>query len=119
MLHPGIGLASAHYLLKSKHKIIAVARSAEPLEKLRQEYPEQVGLLVGNLADFSLGQKAVDLAISKWSQLDGLIINHGVLDPVKRIVDSDAEEWRSAFDVNVFSAIAMVLFLSIMFSIPV
>jgi NAD(P)-dependent dehydrogenase (short-subunit alcohol dehydrogenase family) len=71
------------------------------------------------LADFSLGQKAVDLAVSKWSQIDGLIINHGVLDPVKRIADSDAEEWRKAFDVNVFSAIAMVLLLFIMVFIMV
>jgi NADP-dependent 3-hydroxy acid dehydrogenase YdfG len=70
---------------------------------------------VGDLADFSLGQRAVDLAVSKWSQIDGLIINHGVLDPVKRIADSDAKEWSKAFDVNVFSAIAMVLYVPIMF----
>jgi NAD(P)-dependent dehydrogenase (short-subunit alcohol dehydrogenase family) len=107
----GIGLACAHFLLKSNHKIVAVARSSQPLEKLRNEYPDQVEPLVGDLADFALGQKAVDLAISKWNQLDGLIVNHGVLDPVKRIADSDAQEWRSAFDVNVFSAIAMVRFV--------
>jgi NADP-dependent 3-hydroxy acid dehydrogenase YdfG len=107
-LRVGIGLASAHYLLKKSHRIIAIARSSEPLEKLRQEYPGQVEPLVGDLADFTLGQKAVDVALSKWNQVDGLIINHGVLDPVKRISDTDAEEWRVAFDVNVFSAIAMV-----------
>jgi NADP-dependent 3-hydroxy acid dehydrogenase YdfG len=88
-----------------------VARSSQPLEKLREEYPDQVEPLVGDLADFTLGQKAVDLAVSRWKQLDGLIVNHGVLNPVKRIADTDAEEWRSAFDVNAFSAIAMVDFV--------
>jgi NADP-dependent 3-hydroxy acid dehydrogenase YdfG len=88
-----------------------VARSEAPLEKLRSEYPEQVRVLAGDLADFTLGQKAVDIAKSTWNQLDGLIINHGVLDPVKRIADSEAEAWRSAFDINVFSAVAMVCFL--------
>ncbi|KAF2429155.1 short chain dehydrogenase/reductase [Tothia fuscella] len=105
----GIGLAAANHLLKSSsNKIIAIARSKEPLEKLQSEYPDQVQILAGDLADFSLGQQAVDLAKSTWNQLDGLIINHGVLDPVKRIADSDANAWRSAFDVNVFSAIAMI-----------
>lgn len=64
--------------------------------------------LAGDLADFTLGKKVVDLAISKFGRLDGLIINHGVLNPVKRISETDAEEWRCAFDINVFSAIAMV-----------
>jgi NAD(P)-dependent dehydrogenase (short-subunit alcohol dehydrogenase family) len=78
------------------------------LRKLAQEYPDQVQILAGDLADFKLGQKAVDIAESTWSRIDGLIINHGILNPVKRISDTDAEEWRDAFDVNVFSAIAMV-----------
>ena len=85
-----------------------MARSKEPLESLRHEYPGQVEILVGDLSDFSLGQKAVNLATSTWDRLDGLIINHGVLDPVKRIADSDAEEWSKAFDINVFSGLAMV-----------
>lgn len=72
------------------------------------DYPEQVQLLAGDLADFSLGQKAVNLAKSKWGRLDGLIINHGVLYPVTRIRDVQAEEWRECFDINVFSAVAMV-----------
>jgi NAD(P)-dependent dehydrogenase (short-subunit alcohol dehydrogenase family) len=64
--------------------------------------------VAGDLADFTMGEKVVDLAISKFGRLDGLIINHGVLNPVKRVSETDAEEWRGAFDINVFSAIAMV-----------
>lgn len=85
-----------------------MARSKEPIEKLSGEYPDQVQVLAGDLADFFLGRKAVDMATSAWGQLDGLIINHGTLDPVKRISDVEAEEWRSLFDVNVFSAVALV-----------
>lgn len=107
-LGQGIGLAATHYLLKQRCNVVAVARSKEPLEKLRSDHPEQVQPLVGDLADFSLGQKAVDLAKSKWDRLDGLIVNHGVLNPIKRFRDVDAEEWRECFDINVFSAVAMV-----------
>lgn len=85
-----------------------VARTQGPLEKLKEQYPDQVQVLAGDLSDFTLGQKAHDLATSSWNRLDGLIINHGVLEPVKRISATEAEEWRNLFDINVFSAVSMV-----------
>lgn len=89
---------------------MAVARSREPLRKLQSEFPNQVAILAADLGDLSsnMGQEAVDLAVGTYGHLDGLIINHGVLNPVKRIGDTDAKEWSEAFDINVFSAIAMV-----------
>jgi len=60
------------------------------------------------MADASLPQKAVDLANERWGRIDSLIVNHGTLDPVKKVADSSAEEWRKGFDVNVFSAVGMV-----------
>jgi NAD(P)-dependent dehydrogenase (short-subunit alcohol dehydrogenase family) len=64
------------------------------------------------MSDFSLSKKAVDLALDRWGRLDGVIVNHGALDPVKKVADSSPEEWREAFDVNVFSAVGLVSFLS-------
>lgn len=103
----GIGLAIAHFLLKQSHKLVVVARSEQALRELEKQYNGNVAVLTGDLADFSLGEKAVDLAKKHWQKLDGLIVNHGVLDPVKRVRNSSAEEWRAAYDVNFFSAIAM------------
>jgi NADP-dependent 3-hydroxy acid dehydrogenase YdfG len=60
------------------------------------------------MSDSSLPEKAVALANERWGRLDSLIINHGTLDPVKKVADSSAEEWRKGFDVNVFSAVGMV-----------
>lgn len=60
------------------------------------------------MADASLPQKAVDLANERWGRIDSLVVNHGTLDPVKKVADSSAEEWRKGFDVNVFSAVGMV-----------
>lgn len=87
---------------------MVVSRSKEPLERLSDEYPGQVKVLSGDLADFSLGQKAHELATSTWKRLDGLIVNHGILDPVKRVGQTAGEEWRHCFDVNVFSAVSLV-----------
>ena len=47
------------------------------------------------------------LAIRRFHKLDGVIVNHAVLDPVKRVVDTEAEDWRRAYDVNLFSAVAV------------
>ena len=103
----GVGLAIAHYLLRQSHRLVVVARTEQPLRELEKQYPGQVRVLAGDLSDLSIGPKAVDLAKSSWQRLDGLIVNHGVLDPVKRLSDSSAEEWRAAYDINFFSAIAM------------
>lgn len=50
----GLGLAIAKRLLRDSHKLVLVARSAEPLEKLKQEYPGQVEYVAGDLGDFSV-----------------------------------------------------------------
>ena len=85
-----------------------LARSKEPLEKLSQNHTKQVRALAGDLNDFSLAQKAVDVAIEDFGQLNGLVVNHGAMFGVKRLVDCDVDEWRKMFDINFFSAVAFV-----------
>merc|ERR1711939_661738 len=85
----GIGLAIAHYLLKQSHKLVVVSRSEGPLRELEKTYTGNVAVCAGDLADFDLGQKAVDLAQKQFKKLDGLIINHVmaklVLNPPKEL----------------------------------
>lgn len=104
----GIGAAIANLLLKQSHNVVLIARTEQPLEELRKKYPEQVLVLAGDLGDFSLAQKAVDSALARFEALDGLIINHGTLDPVTKIESSDIVEWKNLFDVNFFGAVAFV-----------
>ena len=37
-----------------------------------------------------------------------MVINHGILDPVARLENSDLEVWKRGFDVNFFSAVGFV-----------
>lgn len=104
----GIGLAITDYLLAHKHNLVLVARSQSVLEELKARSSGQVEIQCGDFADLGLGQKAVDLAISKFGKLDGIVLNHGTLGEVKRIADGSAEEWRKTFDVNFFSVVACV-----------
>jgi NADP-dependent 3-hydroxy acid dehydrogenase YdfG len=50
----GIGLAIANFLLKASHKVVVVARTPEPLEELKRQYPGQVEILAADLSDFSV-----------------------------------------------------------------
>ncbi|KAJ5594608.1 uncharacterized protein N7459_000816 [Penicillium hispanicum] len=104
----GIGLAIAKYLLSApqSHNVIVVARSLEPLEKLKAEYSKQVEVVNGDLADFSLAQKAVDAALKTFGRLDGMVLNHGILGQTGKVDETDPEEWRRAFDINFISLVA-------------
>lgn len=94
--------------MNNSHNVVAVARSKAPLEELKSKYPQQVQFITGDLAKFSLAQETVDLTLKEFGEIDGLIINHGILDPVATVGDSEPEAWREAFDINFFSAIAFV-----------
>ena len=85
-----------------------LARSKEPLDKLSASHAKQVRALAGDLNDFSLAQKAVDIAIKDFGQLNGLVVNHGAMFGVRRLADCDINEWRKMFDINFFSAVAFV-----------
>ena len=88
--------------------MVVLARTKESLDALKEQYPKQVRVLAGDMADFSLAKKAADLTLKEFGQIDGLIINHGVVSPVTRVEASEAEAWRKCFDVNFFSAVAFV-----------
>ena len=104
----GIGLAIAEYLLQKSHNVVVVARSRDALERIREKYPQLVRTVAGDLGDLSLAQQAVDLATKEFGRLDGLIVNHGMIEPVAKIRDCKPEDWKRAFDVNLFSAVAFV-----------
>lgn len=104
----GIGLAVSRYLISQGHKIAAVARRKAPLEQLAAESPDQVLPLAEDLSSLTVGKSIVEETLRKWQRIDGVIINHGTLDPIKRVADTTAEAWRSAFDINAFSGISLV-----------
>lgn len=105
---PGIGLAIARYLLHDGNNVVVLARSRAPLEELQDQYPKQVRVVTGDIAEFSIAKRAAGLATSEFGQIDGLVINHGQLSPVTRIADSNVEEWKNSFDISFFSAIELV-----------
>ena len=106
----GIGLAAAQKLLKSPKptNLVVLARSVEPLKDLKSQYPGQVEYVAGNITDPKIARQSVDLAVKTWGRLDGLILNHGRLEPIARVDQSTGAEWRENFNVNFFSCVDFV-----------
>lgn len=52
--------------------------------------------------------KIAEAAVKTFGKIDGIVINHGVLEPVTRLADSSIDEWKKAYDINVFSGLALV-----------
>lgn len=43
-----------------------------------------------------------------FGRIDALIVNHAILQPMKRISQGTIEDWKKLYDVNFFSALALV-----------
>lgn len=54
-----------------------------------------------------MATQLADLAVKSFGRIDGMVINHGLLDATK-INDVSMETFKHVYDVNVFSCLAMV-----------
>jgi NADP-dependent 3-hydroxy acid dehydrogenase YdfG len=95
----------------SLNKLILVSRTIPADSYIQSAIEEnQVKLVQQDLSDAKEAGKVVEAAIKEFGQLDGLVLNHGTLSPVKRIsVDGgNVGDWKKAFDINFFSALSIV-----------
>ncbi|KAI5782771.1 hypothetical protein EDC01DRAFT_619140 [Geopyxis carbonaria] len=106
----GLGLAIAVYILQnySNARLVLISRTADAMEALKASYPKQVEVLVGDLQSTNVAIKAVETAVTVFGKLNAIIINHGILQPVSRLEDAPLDKWKVAFDINFFSAVALI-----------
>ncbi|KAL1580686.1 short chain dehydrogenase [Candida albicans] len=106
----GIGKAIAEVLLKDPNtKVVVVARTEAPLEALANKYgSDRVDFVVGDITDSSTSEKAVKSAISKFGQLNSIIANAGVLEPVGPIESTSVDDWKRLYDINLFAVVELI-----------
>lgn len=108
---PGIGKAIVDIILsKYAHtKVIAIARSGDKLKELVKQYgDDRIGIVVGDVTKSSTSTEAIKLAKDKFGQINSLILNAGVLDPVGKIDEVKVEQWKTHFDINLFSLVDII-----------
>jgi meso-butanediol dehydrogenase / (S,S)-butanediol dehydrogenase / diacetyl reductase len=75
----GIGEATARRFAQEGYGIVAVARRAEPLERLARELSAltEIAILSGDVSAATVPEQAVNLAMERFGRLDCLINNAG------------------------------------------
>lgn len=99
-------------MTKSKeNKLIAVSRSEKQLKELQAKFgQQQVDIVIGNVTDKHTQVAAIERALKGFGQLDSIIANAGILNPVANLSDANTDEWKTLFDVNFFSVVDLVKF---------
>lgn len=101
----GLGLAIAKALLSSKVNVIAVVRDKSSLAELSGQYTDTLAIVEGDVRNASTIESAASAA-EHLGSLDGVVYNAGVLDPVSKVANADANAWKELFDINLFSIVA-------------
>lgn len=108
----GIGAATTKYLAEKGAKLVIAARRKERLANLQQEIgADKVDILEADVTNFSDVQKVVDFTVKKYSKIDAMFNNAGVM-PVNPLSKLARDEWQTTFDTNVkgvLNGIAAVL----------
>lgn len=91
----GIGAAAVGAFLAAGARVAALTRQpsdALPTDRLLP--------LVCDVADWDAVQAAVATVLAHWGQIDVLVNNAGVIDPIASLAEADPADWGRAQDVN-------------------
>ncbi|KAF8532859.1 hypothetical protein BDD12DRAFT_764421 [Trichophaea hybrida] len=105
----GLGAAIVSYLLeRSSAKLVLVSRNTEALQTIKSANPHRVDYLATDVAAADAPANILERIKSAFGRLDSVIVNHGVLEPVAKIADTDIDAWRDGFNINFFAVVALV-----------
>lgn len=98
----GIGRAVAKAFANEGANLILSGRNEIAGNELVDELGDHAIFLSGDVSDPAYNQKLVDLAVTKYGQLDGISANAGRLG-LGSITDLSPMEWHRTLDVNLTS----------------
>jgi 3-hydroxy acid dehydrogenase/malonic semialdehyde reductase len=97
----GFGAAMAKRFVNSGHKVIATGRRSERLEKMKNEYGENILTLKLDIQDKKQVASAIDSLPLEWRKIDVLINNAGLALGVSTAQKSKIEDWETMVQTNI------------------
>ncbi|QWU13156.1 NADP-dependent 3-hydroxy acid dehydrogenase YdfG [Paenibacillus sophorae] len=108
----GIGEATTKKLAQEGAKLVIAARREDRLKALVETLPNtEITYAVADVSNREEVQAVADLAVEKYSRIDVLFNNAGVM-PTAPLSETRFDEWRQMLDINimgVLNGIAAVL----------
>ena len=96
----GIGEAAARAFAAAGAQVVLAARDGDAVARIATEIGDAAAGIACDVTDPAQVQAAVDLTISRFSGLDILIGNAGVIEPIARLDAADPAAWSRAIDIN-------------------
>ncbi|MFC4669591.1 SDR family oxidoreductase [Seohaeicola nanhaiensis] len=96
----GIGAEAGRVFAAAGANVVLLARSAAPVEALADEIGTQALGLACDVADYAQVEAAVSATLGRFGQIDVLINNAGVIEPIARLAEADPAGWGHAADIN-------------------
>lgn len=103
----GIGEAAARELGAAGAAVVLAARSVDDITRIAGEIRDAGGraeAVTCDVAQWKDVERAVSQTIETFGNIDILINNAGVIEPIARIADSDPGDWSQAVDINLKGA---------------
>ena len=96
----GLGKAIADTIVKDGGRVVLVVRSDATAASLRREYGDAAVMLTRDVNAPDAAEAAMAAGMKRWGQVDGLVNNAGMIDPIARLADSNATQWELTITTN-------------------
>jgi len=102
----GIGYALATQLVKKSANLICINRNSDKADQFHEDLDTSNIACLDLISDLatlneSNCQELVDEILKDFDEIHGIVLNAGILGPLKPLQDVNEEEWKKIFDVNV------------------
>lgn len=102
----GLGAAIARSLVAEGASAVVAARSADELERLAAESPENLHAVTCDMRDREAVAALVDTALDRFGRIDGIVNNAGIA-PAGQLVDTDLAVMEETLAVNLLAPAAL------------
>ncbi len=96
----GLGEASARALAEQDVRVIAAARSIDELNKLKQEYSNNIEVKQCDMLDADAVAGLPQFAVDTFGRLD-IIVNNAGIAPAGKFLQQEQKIWDDVFAINV------------------
>ncbi|GGH27797.1 NADP-dependent 3-hydroxy acid dehydrogenase YdfG [Cribrihabitans marinus] len=96
----GIGAEAGRVFAAAGANVALVARGPGEITALAQEIGDQAMAIPCDVSDFGQVQAAVNACRDRFSSLDVLINNAGVIEPIAHLARVDPADWGRVVDIN-------------------